>query len=129
MSDEERKIYDQDCQFMRYQDGLLWSRLQTAALVEGGMLYGLYGKGLDLVPWEKGAVAVLGAFFVTAICLLMISDRTDAHDHKKRIQRFESDFPFVSSKPAWQKAPIFLTIAGVSLVSANLAVLIQTFHG
>lgn len=126
MSDQQ-KIYDQDCQFLRYQDGFMWSRLQTAAAVEAGMLYGLYGHGVDLVPWEKGAAAVLGFFFVLAICCLMWSDRSDGQDHMVRIEEFEKLSPYVSSKPRFARGQVFLCIAVALLNGANIAIMKQVF--
>jgi len=62
MDSDRQKIYEQDCQFVRYHDRLMWSRAQTASALEGGMLYGLYV--VRPTPSESALLAVLGTIFV-----------------------------------------------------------------
>jgi hypothetical protein len=119
------KIYEQDCQFVRYHDGLLWGRLQTAAVIEGGMLYGLYGANMHLGGWEKECLALIGAVLVFFTCLLTFTGRIDIDDHKRRMQKFEKDAgnPFERSKHRYLQAPAFLKIVLVLLTAANGAIL------
>lgn len=38
--EKEKLIYEQSCQWYRFQAGLMSGRLQTITALEGGMLYG-----------------------------------------------------------------------------------------
>jgi hypothetical protein len=131
MDGDLQKIYDQDCQFVRYQDGLMWSRLQTAMAVEGGMLYGLYGNSVHLGSWDRPALALLGALFVLLACCVTFADRADIQSHLARIREFEraASREFVHAKLPWLKAPTFLLLVGVFLTAANLVILKQIIIG
>jgi len=61
-SDAQKGIYDQDCQFYRYQDALMWGRFQTAATIEGAMLFGLYQSQHALPGLELKMLASAGSF-------------------------------------------------------------------
>ena len=62
----ERAIYDQNCQWYRYQDTLMWGRFQTVAAIEGAMLYGLYQ--IKLPNMEKRALVIVGSILVGILC-------------------------------------------------------------
>jgi hypothetical protein len=101
-SDEIKKIYDQDCQFYRYQDDKMWSRFQTAALVEGGMLYALYQHQFLLPRPERIVLAFCGSLIVFIICLLALKDQKDGSAHLDRLKGFEDQFnEFIPRK--WPK--------------------------
>jgi hypothetical protein len=116
------EIYEQDCQFARHQDSLMWGRFQTAATIEGGLLAGLYAldpPGLgDQARWF-----VLGATVLMAILsALSIKDACDARRHLNRLQQFESQWPLRDSR--WPPHSGFvlmcLAIATLTIVNAVL---------
>jgi MFS superfamily sulfate permease-like transporter len=101
--DAKKAIYDQDCQFYRYQDGLMWSRFQTAALIEGAMLYGLYQVHQFSLPRpEKLIIVLVGTVFVLIICTLALKDQSDASGHFDRFKKFEDEFNRFTPRP-WPK--------------------------
>ena len=80
----------------------MWSRLQTAATVEGAMLYGVYGSGFHFVDWERAIVALVGSIFVHLTCAITFSDLADVRVHMDRIRKFEACRPipkFQSTNP------------------------------
>lgn len=88
-------IYDQDCDFYRHQDGLMWGRFQTAAVVEGGILYFLYGttEFAKIDKIERCLLVFIGSLLVLVLCLLSLKDGSDAGRHLKRIKQFEESQP------------------------------------
>jgi len=104
MSDEStdnEAIYEQDCEFYRHQDGLMWGRFQTAAVIEGAILYLLYGGGpLNVIGMERRILLLAGAAIVFLVCLLSYKDRSDAARHLARIRQFETSRPLSHSRLA-----------------------------
>jgi hypothetical protein len=92
-SDKRKTIYDQDCQFYRYQDQKKWERFKTAALVEGAIFYALYGT--DRIGVLERRVAILGGFLLLIIVLLIsLKDQLDADAFMVRIRQYERELPF-----------------------------------
>jgi hypothetical protein len=132
MSDErdtKKAIYDQDCQFYRYQDGLMWGRFKIAATVEGAVLYGLYQvQGLLLL--EKRVFAIFGAVLVLLICLVSLKDQNDSLGHLARIKIFEREHPFKPHKPFLSGAgTVLMWLAIIMLNMLNVGVLWKAFSG
>jgi hypothetical protein len=127
-SEMAKAIYDQDCQFVRYQDGLMWSRFQTVAAIEAAMLFGLY-QVQSLGLWEKRALSFGGLILVALACLLTFTDRIDTQSHLARVRDFEkgASRPFTRRKPGFLTAPIFLTIVFVMLTVSNVFIAIKFF--
>lgn len=112
------EIYEQDCEFVRHQDSLMWGRFQTAATVEGGLLVGLFAldyPGLgDAAKWF-----VVGATVVVAIIsLLSLKDASDTRRHLARLAEFEASWPLPGSR--WPKR------SGFILMCSAIAVLFVT---
>jgi hypothetical protein len=126
-SEVKKAIYDQDCQFYRYQDGLMWSRFKTAATVEGAMLYGMYQVS-GLLWLERSGLAVFGATLVLLTCLAGLKDRNDGLGHLARMKTFERDHPFKSHKSIPAKFGVILVgLAMIVLNALNLGVLWRVF--
>jgi len=83
----ERAIYDQNCQWYRYQDTLMWGRFQTVAAIEGAMLYGLYQ--IKLPNMEKRALVIVGSILVGILCRVAIIDGNFASGHLQKIKEYE----------------------------------------
>lgn len=105
----------------------MWSRVQTAMAVEGGMLYGLYADGVHLGTWERPALAVVGSLFVLLACIIPFSDRADIEAHMNRVREFEqaAGQKFVKTKISLLRASTFLLIVGIFLTASNLVILKQ----
>lgn len=94
-----KSIYEQDCEFYRYQDRLKWSRFQTAATIEGAVLFALYQATPRLCKPEQRVLMLFGFVLVLIICLLSLKDEKDANSHEDRMKKFEMvGEPFVRQK-------------------------------
>lgn len=91
-------IYIQHCEFYRYQDGLRWSRFQTAATVEGVLLAGLFALDNPLPLGMRIFLTVSAGFLVCLICKLSLKDVRDAQRHLWMIRQFERSWPIRESK-------------------------------
>ena len=127
MSDEidvRAIVYSQDCEFYRYQDRLMWSRFQTAATIEAGILYGLY-RIPPLMSWEKVALSAMGLVLVFIICLLALKDQKDGVAHLLRMREFEKlGLPFQPARSLLKGLPLMWAIITV-LTVVNLVVVIH----
>jgi len=90
-SDARKGIYDQD-QFYRYQDALMWGRLQTATTIEAAMLFGMYQSERALPGVELKTLALAGSLLVLAVCLVALKDASDAGRHLGRLKAFEKSW-------------------------------------
>jgi hypothetical protein len=83
----DQLIYQQDCEFYRYQDRLRYSRFQTLATVEGATL--LAFLTLNLSETIKWLIMLFGFVLVLLLCLLSKKDEHDAGAHLDRMIQFE----------------------------------------
>ena len=90
---ERQAIYDQDCEFIRYQDTLRWSRFKTASVVEAGLLYGVYQFAFGS-RWEKEALVTAAVALVGLVLGIAVRDANLAKAHLDRIISFEKIEPF-----------------------------------
>ena len=81
-------IYDQDCHFARYQDGLKWSRFQTASAIEAGCLYAAFQAGLESP--ESIVIMLLGTILILLLWALVIIDENKYFAHLRRAENFEA---------------------------------------
>ena len=118
-SEEEKQIFDRDSKFFLYQDGLMWTRFQTAAVIEGAMLYGLYQLTPHLQRPDKIALVLCGSGLVLIIGILALKDNSDALGHLDRIRQFEDRFgrPFV-----WRSWP--RSLRGIVLVRIMIGIMV-----
>ena len=116
-------IYEQDCEFHRYQDGLTWSRFQTAGAIEAAILFALY-QGTSLSELERRGLMVFGFILVLVICVFSLKDQSDAKSHLDRITKFEKlGLPFIHRGwPHFLGAGVLLWTSIVLLTSFNLVV-------
>lgn len=115
-------MYDQDCAFFRHHDGLMWSRFQTAAAIEGGMLYAAYQ--LQLVSWDKKMAVVAGSLLVALTCLQMLNDRKAALEHLDRIKKWEKPIePFEKSQRFQPFGGQLKATAAVTLNALNVVLI------
>ena len=112
----KQKIYEEDCEFYRYQDRLKWSRFQTVSLIEGAVLFAILK--IKLNPFVEILIMVCGFLIVLLGCILSWIDQYDANNHLKRIKKFEeeSKVPFPeSSKIITGKALMLMAITTLNL--------------
>lgn len=91
-------LYQQDCEFYRYQDSLRWSRFRTITAIEGSWLYFVYSDLFSkAIVVEKNLILLAGALLILAICLLSCKDMDDAQRHLDRLKTFEIGNPLPGS--------------------------------
>jgi len=84
-------IYEQDCQSLRHQDTLTWSRFQTAATIEAGMLFGLYNQTwLSITPVERIALAFVASLLVLIVSSLVSVAKGKIVRQNRYFQRFSA---------------------------------------
>lgn len=122
MNEQDSKnqiIYQQNCEFYRYQDKLKWSRFQTVIAVEGGMIFAIYRFSLS--HCDKMLIMVGGSVIVLLVCILSIIDRIDARSFLRKILEYEDK----SKKlPVLTPGFIILIIAIIIVNVFNLILLI-----
>lgn len=126
-SDRRKAIYDQDCQFYRYQDGKKWSRFQTAALIEGAMLYGLFGPTTTGIL-EKRLLLIVGTLLVAISCAVSFKDQSDGDSYLDRIKDFEVATAPFRPRVRFRVGTYLMSVAIILLVAVDL-VLIETRWG
>lgn len=130
MTDDEnenkRLFLTQARESERFQDGLRWSRIKTAALIEGAMLAAVYSDAINLGPTRRTVAAFFGVLLVGIVCALAVKDGRDARNHLAVIKRLEAEL----NCPPWPDTTTAcltgrnLLIAIIALVSVfNLLVL------
>ncbi len=83
-------VYHEDAASMRYQDALLWSRFKTAAVIEAGVFYAVWGEN-ELSNQSTVVLAAGGMILMLILALLALMDKRDADSHKDRMVRFEEE--------------------------------------
>jgi hypothetical protein len=121
-SDKEKAIYDQNCQWFRYQDTLRWGRFQTMAAIEGGMLYGLYQT--TVLCFEKRALVIFGSLLIMIISRIAMIDGHYATEHLRKIKEFEG---YVLKRPKGPRGGTLMLSAMILLTVVNLALIVRTF--
>lgn len=130
-----KAVYDEDCEFIRYHDGFMWSRFQTVTAIEAGMLYGRYQVSSLTFP-EKAALLIFGAVLVLLCCLLSFRNRAASQVHLDRVKRIEKEaatlqmiLQFEYEKPPYLylSAEAFLWIVTILLTVLNGALIIMLF--
>lgn len=119
---KDKAIYDQNCQWYRYQDALMWGRFQTMAAIEGGMLYGLYQ--IKLPPFERHTLAIFASILVAIISRLAMIDGHYASGHLARIKEFEG---YSLKPPKGPKGGILMRLAIGILSVFNVGLIARTF--
>lgn len=97
---EARKaIYEQDGHFLRYRDGLKWSRFQTVSAIEGAGLYGAFQMS-TLSTLEHLGVMIVATLLIFLIFVLVFVDEKDVASHLERVKNFEIDagYPYPPTK-------------------------------
>jgi hypothetical protein len=90
-------IYNQDCEFYRHQNELKWQRFNTAAVLEAGILYGLFVFDKDNIKIENHSfIMVLALIFVGIILVFLLSfivirDLYSAERFLGRIKEYEEN--------------------------------------
>jgi hypothetical protein len=135
MNDDDLReaMYAQDCQSWRHQDVLQWSRFQTAATIEAGMLYGLYQTAISISAREKAVFAVFTFLLVLIVSLLALKDNLDARsllnraisveDQVGRLQQVRSLWA-----PRFITGTVLLRIAVVLINAFNVLVVVRFLY-
>ena len=111
------EIYRQDCEFYRYQDRLKWSRFQTAATIEGAVLWAIFQ--LRLNGLESRSLMLFGFLLVFILCLLSLKDEVDSNSHEDRIKKFEKQQGQTFAPRKWPYSGTFLM--GASVIAVNVS--------
>lgn len=118
-------IYAQDCEFYRYQDQLMWSRFQTAALLEGAVLYAVYELTRSLGAGEKRLLMAAGFLLVLVLSLVTLKDRADAARHLNRIRQYEAERPLSASAWPSNLGYYLLLCAALIINAANVLLFVS----
>jgi hypothetical protein len=82
------EIYAQDCESLRHQDNLKWSRLKTATTIEAVVLIGIFQIGsLDIC--ERRLLMIIGFLIVFIILLIVHRDIIIEKTFLVRIKSYE----------------------------------------
>jgi hypothetical protein len=85
-------IYEQDCEFYRYQDSNKWSIFKTISTIEGGILYIFFNEITIFV--DKIVILISGMILVSILSLLPLRDADRKRRYLDRIKDYEKDtFP------------------------------------
>jgi len=121
MDETLRTIYGQDCEFVRYHDGLMWSRFQTVAAIEAAMLYGRYRVD-SLMGVDRILFLFFGSVLVLLCCLLAFRNRKVSLAHLERIRHIENEAAVRKlsyHRPPHSSADVFLWVAAIVLTASN----------
>ena len=94
----------------------MWSRLQTTAALEGGMLYAFYQ--LQIPSWDKRAIVITGSCLIGLVCSQMWNDRSAAVKHLRRMRKWEIMGTPFESNPQWR--PFGGQLKATAMVFVNL---------
>ena len=131
----ESELYQADIQFCLYQDRLRWSRFQTAAALEAGLVYLIWGtKGVD--PLSILIVSIGGWILAFILAIISQIDAGVYSGHLERIKALEkkcTEFQFEVQKPrlvpeqfrGWMLMPI----AWLLILLFNLLLIIHAVCG
>lgn len=89
-SEEARAIYDQDCNFYRYQDGLRWGRFKVATTIEAAFLYAGYNVD-GLSDLQRLVVVFFGVLLVSLLIFASNRDAVNSNAHLDRMKIFENE--------------------------------------
>ncbi len=87
METDNEAIYTQHAEAYRYQDALKWSRIKTAALIEGAVLYASWSNFIPEAIVDASQGFAFGLVFI--VCLLALIDSRDAKCHLNAMREFE----------------------------------------
>jgi len=122
-----RIVYQQDCECMRYQGDLRWSRFKTISIIEGAFLLALYQFELKLI--ESFVIAVFGSVLVLIVSLLEVKDGYDVMAYYRRSVELEKAMGIspLSFNGLWRKLRgEHLVIAALALINLfNVLVLVK----
>lgn len=122
-AEDRRVFFSEERQNYRYEDGLRWSRIQTVALIEGGLLWAIFWQPIS--NWFSLALAVGGSVLAFLVCMMALKDSSDARWHLDRIRQLEMQFGLnvVSPKPHdfWRRLLQVVKLIGVGAISEKKA--------
>lgn len=95
MSDaRDEAVFIQHAESYRYQDALKWSRVKTAAVIEGAILYGAWSASVPDAVKKVGVI--FGSLFIGVLCFLVYLDKQYATMHLNAMKKYEepAQLPF-----------------------------------
>ncbi len=129
------EIYKQDSEFYRHKDKLTWSRFQTAAAIEGVLLFLRFSEPsmsvFKNVPPPLGGqifflILITGAAILTMILFsISLKDHAEANRHFVRIRLFENDHPLPSHKYSAISSSLLMFIAMIIMAIVNIVIIIS----
>jgi len=113
---DARNIYNQDCEFYRYQDKLRWNRFQTVAAIEAGILAAvLHAVPLELERWETLVFVVFAGVLVFTATWLAWRDQEIGDRHLNRLREYEGIRAFPNTRQWWTGTRLM----GFSIILVN----------
>ena len=129
------EIYKQDSEFYRHQDKLTWSRFQTAAIIESGLLFARFSESSmslfkNAPPLLGGQIFLLivitGAALLTQIVFsISLKDHVEADRHLARIRLFENDNLHPDHKHFVVSRSILMFVAMIVISIVNIVIIIS----
>lgn len=123
--DPRTTIYEQDCDSWRHQDTQQWSRFQTAATIEAGMLYGLYQTTIS--AGEKVSLAFFGSLLVLIVSGVAFKQNLLAKGHLDRAAEFEKLVAPWKPMPWWAPSGKWLLRCAMLLITIMNAMICIKF--
>lgn len=128
MNEDQRVIYQQDCESFRYQDKLLWSRFQTLSVVEGAVASALFIAKIEHIAGIL--TAFVGLLVVFLFCVIAYKDHKDSKLFINRIMNFEQS-PKASridpKRVLGMNAGIAILVIFAILLAFNIYLIIYAF--
>jgi len=124
MDTNREAVYEMDGEFCRYQDHLRWSRFQTAAAIEAGLVYAVWG-GIEIGKGPMLVALSFGTVLIALICVLAQIDERHYRRHMDRIEEYEKGCPL--TEPRVQKCRYFSTLKG-SQIMPICSLLLMAFN-
>lgn len=128
LPDKAKVIYEQDCNFYRYQDGQRWGRFRVAMTIEAAFLFAGYNVD-GLSDLQRLAVVFFGAVLVVALFEASKRDSINAAGHLSRIKKYERRLRYTKTNASSIPGKTLADIAIVITYIFNLGVVGDRLYG
>lgn len=128
MDEDQRVVYQQDCESFRYQDKLLWSRFQTLSAIEGAVVWALLYSSISGV--SSIVIAFAATIVVFLFCVIAYKDYKDSKLFIDRVSEFEKNVSVNPIKPKrvlGMNARVAILVIFTILLMFNLYLIVHAF--
>ena len=122
--DRRRVIYDQDCQFHRYQDEKKWGRFKVITTIEGAILFGLY-QAPKINDGEKLCLLAAGSLLIVLVASISWKDQSDADSFLDRMREYEACSPF-KPRAKIRFGRYLMVAASLVLIGLNATLIVRS---